>query len=131
LCKCSGVKKPVKPAFGGVLPVPDVSLDEMTVKKGTKCAACNLEITSRSVNALGGDYHIDCFKCDSCKLPLLGSGSGKVTFQVRGTKPWCEACCAAKPIASTIVGGAKFGAPPVGAAGSDFVPTTFVGAKKK
>jgi hypothetical protein len=36
----------------------------------TTCAKCSLAIVGQFVRALGGTYHLDCFKCEVSMLAL-------------------------------------------------------------
>ncbi|KAJ3407032.1 hypothetical protein HDU80_009862 [Chytriomyces hyalinus] len=48
------------------------SLDETLTRQISPriCSACNLAVSGQSVRALGLFYHIDCFRCNECKIPV-------------------------------------------------------------
>src|SRR3546814_18105397 len=54
------------------------------------CAKCNNTIIGSVIQALGKDYHDNCFVCEQCKGPLSGK------FALKGGNPYCSAECAGK-----------------------------------
>lgn len=53
----------------------------------TKCYACSyaIEAGDKWIEALGRNYHSNCFRCTSCQTNLEGS-----TFYRKGDKPYCR-----------------------------------------
>jgi len=51
----------------------------------SRCAGCGQEILDRVCNALGKEWHVQCFTCTVCKQPF----DGKKVFEKAG-KPYCE-----------------------------------------
>ncbi|GAB5588371.1 hypothetical protein Unana1_03271 [Umbelopsis nana] len=54
-------------------------------KFGQKCMGCGEYMSGEFLNALGGDWHKDCFVCTECKEPFESE-----TFYVRNNKPYCQ-----------------------------------------
>ncbi|KAJ3437777.1 lim domain containing protein [Anaeramoeba flamelloides] len=53
---------------------------------GKKCAHCGKLITGNYINALGKEWHNNCFVCGGCQKPITGP-----FFDKQG-KPYCEQC---------------------------------------
>ncbi|KAL7718271.1 LIM domain-containing protein unc-97 [Entamoeba marina] len=51
----------------------------------TFCEKCKHPIEGRSIQACGFLFHVDCFRCTECDLPLTGS-----TFFRKDGKPYCN-----------------------------------------
>ena len=60
-------------------------------KMSPKCDVCNQPIAEKGIKFLLKSYHIDCFVCSGCKVPLVGQ-NGKVKEKNR--EPFCQTCIA-------------------------------------
>ncbi|KAI8374526.1 LIM domain-containing protein [Radiomyces spectabilis] len=54
-------------------------------KFGRQCQGCHEYIQGEFVNALGGDWHKQCFVCTECRQPFPSQ-----KFHVRNNRPYCE-----------------------------------------
>jgi len=53
-----------------------------------KCKGCEKAITDKSVNAMGGSWHVDCFVCKECKKNFEGAAN----FYSVDDQPCCGPC---------------------------------------
>ena len=60
-------------------------------KMSPKCDVCNQPIAEKGIKFSLKSYHIDCFVCSGCKVPLVGQ-NGKVKEKNR--EPFCQTCIA-------------------------------------
>ena len=56
----------------------------ITPIRASTCKSCNKEITGRSVIAMDRDWHVECFACKYCKVPLSGE------YMIKDDFPYCE-----------------------------------------
>lgn len=56
-----------------------------------KCNECGKPIGEKTIMALGGKYHPECFKCQKCKKPIT-----EEQFQIENGKPLCSKCAGIK-----------------------------------
>lgn len=65
--------------------------DDRTIKKISKCGSCkrNIFATEKSLEAIGSAFHVSCFRCDQCDIPI----DYKTNFQHINGKVLCEQSC--------------------------------------